>query len=133
MSHFVPTDRTSKQPATGYCFNPSCRNKSEDSRFEFEVDSDDKLQCPKCGRSEPPMVGLLTLIHLLVADPQGPVLGGGGSRWRFACDKGRSHLATATNLEAATGDVSSANCQGCLQALQEDDLKHLQVRRVRTS
>lgn len=126
---FVPVDRSSKQPARGYCFNPACREKPEDSRYEFDIGPDDKLCCDKCGSDSPLMVGLLVLVHLLILDRDGPILGSGGLRYRFACDKQRSHLATATNMEAATGDPGSANCQGCLEALSDDDRRHMQGRR----
>lgn len=121
----VPRDRSSKQQPRGYCFNPACREKSEDGRYEFNV-TGDKIRCDKCGSDSPVLVGLLVLIHLLILDRDGPILGSGGLRYKFACDHKRSHLATPTNMEAATGDVTAANCPGCLKALRDDDLKHNQ-------
>lgn len=118
----IPGDRTTKQPITGYCFNPQCRETSDASRYEFVVEHD-RFACPKCGATNPSCVGLLVLTHLLVADVTGPVIGSSGSRWRFACDGKRSILATDTNLEAATGMPEVANCPGCLAALAEND-KH---------
>lgn len=109
----IPSDRTTKQQARGYCLNPACRERSEDDRFEFPVDHD-HYACPKCGCDQPPTVGLLVLTHLLVADPRGRVRGDNGMRFRLACDAGRAHLATLTNLEAVTGDPKYATCLGCL-------------------
>ena len=120
MATLVPLDRTSKQPATGYCFNPECREKSTDSRYEFRV-SGNSIRCDKCSCDSPLTVGLLVLIHLLILDREGPIVGSQGLRYRFACDPGRSHLATETNLEAATGDPTCANCPGCLKALHDSD------------
>jgi hypothetical protein len=80
--------------------------------------------CPKCGSSDPLTVGLLVLTHLLVRDNHGPIRGAAGLRWKFACDPKRAVLATETNLEAATGVPSVANCPGCLAALAADDKRH---------
>ena len=121
MANLVPLDRCSKQPATGYCFNPECRDKSTDSRHEFPI-TGDSVRCDKCGSDSPLMVGLLVLIHLLVLDRDGPIVGSQGLRYRFVCDPKRSHLATTTNLEAATGDPTVANCPGCLKALRDSDM-----------
>ena len=72
------------------------------------------------------MVGLLVLIHLLIRDQRGPIMGSEGVRYRFACDSGRVVLATPTNLEAATGDPSAANCPGCLKAKHDEKIDRIQ-------
>jgi len=117
----VPCDRTTKQPGRGYCFNPDCRESSLDDRFEFNIE-DDLLACPKCGATDPPMVGLLVLTHFLVTDPKGPVVGARRQRYRLACDSHRAYLATRTNMEAASGELSAVNCPGCLAAAMEQKL-----------
>lgn len=107
----VPDDRTTKQKLRGYCYNPECRDKGD--RFEFEVDHDG-FACPKCGADETPMVGLLVLTHLLLPDPKGKIVGAQGIRYRQACDGERTRIATTTNMEAGSGEISVVNCQGCL-------------------
>jgi hypothetical protein len=121
----IPHDRTQHQMPKGYCLNPECLESSTDSRYEFDVDQD-KFSCPKCGSDSPLMVGLLVLIHFLVRDQRGPVHGSEGARYRFACDPRRSHLATPTNLEAASADLKAVNCEGCLKAAHEQNLAHVQ-------
>lgn len=123
---YVPGDRTDKQPVRAYCLNPQCLERSEDGRFEFEAEAD-PVACPKCGADGPPLLGLLVLIHLLVADPHGPIAGS-GMRYRLACDERRAYLATATNLEAATGVPSVANCPACLMRAHELKLSASQGR-----
>lgn len=118
----VPNDRTSKQPITGYCYNLECME--EGQRFEFPVPHGD-VACPKCGATEAPMVGLLTLIHFLVRDKMGPIRSGFG-RYKLACDPKRWHLATPTNLEAATDQLQAANCPQCLKVAAEQKLKPIQ-------
>lgn len=117
MPAVIPLDRTNKQPVIGYCLNPACRERSDDDRFEFPVEHD-RFACPKCGYDTPPRVGVLVLTHLLFEDPKGPIGGGEGRRYRIACDPKRSHLATLSNKEAATGDAYVANCPGCLLEYQ---------------
>lgn len=109
-----PADRTCKQPVRAYCANPQCWEMAERGRFEFEVEHGE-VTCPKCGANEPPMIGLLVLVHLLLPDPRGPINGAGGIRYRIACDEHRAYLATTTNKEAATGAVEAANCGQCLK------------------
>jgi hypothetical protein len=109
----IPTDRTTKQQPRGYCLNPECLESSDQERFEFDVDHD-RFACPKCGANSSPMAGLLVLTHLLMRDHKGPLIGAGGLKYRVACDDTRAYLATVTNQEAASGDVTAVNCPGCL-------------------
>jgi hypothetical protein len=117
----IPSDRTTKQPVRAYCYNPECKPVDGD-RFEFGV-SNDRFACPKCGAFLPPMVGVLSLVHLLVRDPKGPIIGEGGLRWRLACEERRAYLATVTNNEAATVVREVANCPGCLLKTEHGGLK----------
>ncbi len=119
MSIIVPSDRTTKQPARGYCLNAACRGTSE--RFEFETEHS-PVVCPKCKADKTPMVGLLVLIHFLYPNPDGELIGDGGLRYSLACDDMRSILATATNQEAASGEFSVVNCPGCMKNAVEKKL-----------
>lgn len=112
----IPHDRTTKQMARGYCMNPQCLESSAHDRFEFDVEHD-RFACPKCGSNTPPLVGLLVLTHWLIADPQGCIVGNMGMQYRLGCDTKRAYLATVSNLEAATGDVSQVNCPGCKEMI----------------
>jgi hypothetical protein len=114
MPATIPSDRTKKQPIVGYCLNPECRELSTDERFEFVVEHE--VCCPKCGATNPPLVDLLVLIHFLHANKQGRIVGSMGMRYSIACDPKRSHTATVTNLEAASGDLRAVNCPGCQKA-----------------
>lgn len=118
----IPGDRSIKQQSFGVCMNPACRNVSTDERFIFPVD-DDHFACPKCGADKPPVAGLLAQIHLLIPDPKGVIEGAGGLRYRLACDENRAYLATATNQEAATGELAAANCPGCLAEAKKLKIK----------
>jgi|LakMenEpi03Aug12_release.lakeMendotaPanAssembly.Ray.scaffolds.fasta_scaffold770787_1 hypothetical protein len=109
----IPKDRTTAEPVLGYCYNKQCRPQGKD-RFEFIADND-MFACPKCGNDQPPLVGQLVLIHLLVQDRLGPIEGSPGLRYRIACNSKRAYLATATNLEAATVEREAANCATCLK------------------
>lgn len=112
----VPVDRTSDQPAMGCCYNPKCKERSDQERFIFQVPAGSSVvRCPKCGANEPPLVHLLVLTHLLVIHPEGRIKGSGGLMYRVACAEDRAHLATNLNQEAATGDVRHVNCPGCLK------------------
>lgn len=108
-------DQTTKQPVVWCCANPTCRPVI--GCFEFESDYP---TCPKCGASGEPQVFKRTLIHLLLADERGPILGN-GRRYRMACDekRARAYLATLTNGEAAVNldHAELANCPGCLSAV----------------
>lgn len=117
----IPRDRTKRQPARGYCYNPECREDSDQDRFEFDVEHD-RFCCPKCGNDRPPGVGLLVLTHLMIRDPSGPIHGDMGQNYMLACDQKRAYLATVTNLEAATGDPAYCNCPGCLKVAEERKL-----------
>jgi DNA-directed RNA polymerase subunit M/transcription elongation factor TFIIS len=114
----IPHDRTTRQRVRGYCLNLECRESSDADRFEFDVEHD-RFACPKCGNDRPPGVGLLVLTHLLIRDRKGPILGDMGLNYRLACHKDRAYLATITNLEAATGDITFCNCPGCLKVADE--------------
>ena len=114
----IPRDRTKRQPARGYCFNPECLVDSDDKLFAFDVEHD-RFCCPKCGNDRAPGVGLLVLTHLMIRDPKGPIHGDMGQSYRLACHKDRAYLATVSNLEAATGDVEFCNCPGCLEVAEK--------------
>jgi hypothetical protein len=116
----LPQDRTQRQPARCYCYNPECKPVDAD-RYEFETEHD-YFECPKCGANEPPMVGTLVLIHLLKRNRMGPIKGDGGLRYSIACDEKRAYLATRTNLEAVTTVPSVSNCPGCLKAAHDQKL-----------
>lgn len=117
----VPEDRVVNQPATGFCRNPKCREKSTEE-FTFQVEHD-RFACPKCGADSAPMVGLLVLTHLLVPEKGGPIKGKGGLTYRIGCDQKRAYLATVTNQEAATDNPKIANCPGCLAAAEKLGIK----------
>lgn len=118
----VPHDRTLKQPTRGFCRNPKCREQSN-REFQFTVEHD-RFECPKCGANSEPMIGVLTLTHLLLPDRGGPVIGKGGVRYKIACDETRAYLATATNNEAVTDNPAIANCPGCLEIAKSLGLLH---------
>lgn len=107
-------DQTTQQPVVWRCPNPDCLNSSLDSWFEFESEYP---TCPKCGL-QPPAIQKRVLIHLVVMDTKGPIVGQLGLRYRMACSPRRVVLATHTNGEAATNDLAQVNCPGCL--LSED-------------
>lgn len=118
----VPHDRTQRQPIVARCHNVKCLDDGE--FFEFDVEHAD-VACPKCGATESPMLALLTLIHLLVPDERGPILGAAG-RFKLLCDPMRPYLATETNLEAATDQLIAANCPVCLKAAEQQKLGAIQ-------
>lgn len=121
----IPNDRTIKQQPRGYCLNPACRESSLADRFEFDVDND-HFACPKCGADGPPIAGLLVLTHFLIQDRRGPIIGGGNIHYRFACDSVRAYLATETNQEAASGELTAVNCRGCLEAVAREKIRSTQ-------
>ena len=114
----IPEDRTLKTPSRGFCRNPECQEPGT-SRFEFTVEHAE-IECPKCKANRSPMIGLLSLTHLLVLDPQGMVEGELGKRYKIACDTTRAYLATLTNAEAATDNIDVYNCPGCAQYIQNN-------------
>lgn len=117
----VPNDRTNKQRARGFCRNPECQEKKGEL-FTFDVENDG-FDCPKCGADQPPMVGLFTLVHLLIRDPDGPIPGVGGIRYRSACEAHRDYLATPTNDEAFSADPDGINCPGCIAEADKLNLR----------
>lgn len=117
----LPDDRTIAQPSIGFCRNPQCREVSN-QEFTFAVEHG-WFSCPKCGANKPPMVGLLTLTHLLTPDKQGPILGDSGIRYKIACATKRAYLATATNQEAATDNPAFVNCLGCVEQIRKLNIK----------
>ena len=121
MTVQIPADRTQKQPVTCFCRNPECLEKSTDSHYQWQTDQT-PVVCPKCGACLAPMVGVISLVHFLIRDKQGPIVGHGGLRYAFACSQTRAHLATYTNDEAATGELHAVNCPGCLLAAAERGL-----------
>lgn len=106
--------RTAKQPLQWRCRNPVCRH-------EF---FSDYAECPKCGGKKFPHVVLLTLIHMLLPDPSGPIQGM-FTRLRLACDGQREMITDRTNNEAATGVPAVVNCPGCLAELNKLKLSSL--------
>lgn len=124
----VPQDRDLRQPVTGFCRNPQCRDQSN-REFHFRVEHD-LFACPKCGADSAPMVGLLVLTHMLIPDREGPVIGKGGVRYRIGCDSKRAYLATASNQEAVTDNVRIANCPGCQAEAEKLGLNKMGGRRL---
>lgn len=111
----IPNDRTQKQPVKCACYNPECLEDSSHERFEFTFEHG-QVACPKCGATEPPIISVMSLTHLLHRNKSGKIVGAGGLRFSLACDHNRAYLATRTNLEAATDQVQFVNCPGCLEA-----------------
>lgn len=108
----VQTGQSIKYPVFWLCRNPECR---PDNARAFSFQSD-YPECPKCG-AEPPLVQKRALVHLLLRNPKGPILGMKGLRWELACDVDRDWLATGDNGEAATGLSFHVNCQVCLKRI----------------
>lgn len=121
----IPKDRTQKQPLVAFCRNVQCLDSSDAKRFEFEVEHD-PVTCPKCGATEAPMLGVLALIHFLHRNDKGLIVGVGGVRYQVACDEKRAYLTTGNDNEAATDQLSAANCPACLKAAAEKKLKDKQ-------
>lgn len=121
----IPGDRTEKQPVRAYCRNPECLPASDAKRFEFEVEHAD-VACPKCGATDAPMIGMLSLVHFLHRNPKGQIVGMGGLRYQLACAESRPYLATLTNDEAATDQLIAVNCPGCLKAACDKKIKDKQ-------
>lgn len=119
----LPTERTTKQQPMGFCWNPDCAG--DNDRFVFPI-KHDGFCCPKCGADSAPLVGVLSLMHQLVADPQGPIVGAYGRRYRMACAKKRDYLALPDNSEGATGDMQFVNCPDCLKQIDQLRVKEIQ-------
>lgn len=113
----IPKDRTPKQRVYCFCVNPECLDESSHSRFVFPHEHD-LVECPKCGATEAPYVGVLVLTHYMARLPRGPIRGVGGLGFHIACDPKRAYLATATNQEAATDQIEAVTCPGCLAAIE---------------
>lgn len=134
-------DQTTKQPVVWRCQNPVCLPTPEEiaeiinskaginepiktaggliyrpSLRSFDFESQYPT-CPKCSYTGPPVVNKRSLIHVLLQDRNGPIVGEKGLRWFIACDPKRRTLATTTNGEACTGNSSQANCPGCLKRI----------------
>ena len=116
----LPSDRTTKQPLMAFCRNVECIE--DGKRFEFEVQHD-PITCPKCGATEHPLIGVMSLIHFLHRADKGPIPGTGGLRYQVACDPTRTYLATDTNDEAASDQLGAVNCPGCLKAAADKKIK----------
>lgn len=102
--------QSTKYPVFWLCMNPDCRE-HERGAFVFRSDYP---ECPKCGCGAP-TVQKRALVHLLLRNNKGPIVGDLGLRWELACDTKRDYLATIDNGEACTGDSRHVNCQACLK------------------
>ena len=109
----LPSDRSIKQPALGYCSRPECAVDGAEYRFRVEHDH---YACPKCGETRYPTVGPLVLVHWLRPTGDGPITGRGGRRFALGCETRRAYLATASNLEAATDNAGLVTCEGCIRS-----------------
>lgn len=69
------------------------------------------------------MVGVYVLTHLLIPVKGAPLRGESGISYALACDDQRAYLATATNLEAASGNVNVVNCPICLENARKLGIK----------
>jgi len=119
----MPNDRSTKHPAKGYCRNPACQVEGQrEELFTFPIEHA-HVACPKCGATMAPMVGVYVLTHLLLRIKGGPIRGASGLQYALACDSERAMLATATNLEAASGDVNVVNCPICLENARKLGIK----------
>jgi hypothetical protein len=95
---------------------PECIESAEDGRYTFVVENE--VCCPKCGRSEWPHVGILSLVHWIRPNDKGPLKTSNG-RAEMACDPKRHYIATTENLEAGTNYAPAVNCPGCLKELEK--------------
>lgn len=96
------------------CYNCPDRRPHRYGKYrEFEAD-DPAPACPACGAMEP-AVQILTDIHLLIVDPQGPIYGQSGLRYRIACEPRRDILAVPLGEHyAATPEIRAVTCPSCL-------------------
>lgn len=108
----MPADRSTKNPATGFCRNPKCQEQLGEL-FRFPIEHA-HVSCPKCGANRTPMVGVFALVHLVLPLEGGKIRGAGGISLSLACDPDRDYLATRTNNEAASDDIEAVNCPQCI-------------------
>lgn len=114
----IPEDRTQKQPVSCFCRNPDCVEIPGGMFFVFQHEHS-HVECPKCGATEAPMVGVFVITHYMAKLPKrGQIVGVGGLRYTVACDEKRNYLATATNMEAASDQIEAVTCPGCLEAIR---------------
>lgn len=111
--------QTTKQPVVWICQNALCRERNKN--YEFEAD---EPICPKCQAAGYPYVQKRILVHLLVSDPEGLILGASGPL-SILCDSGRGFIATYHNGEAGTGETAPVNCPGCRKLIKEQGLKNI--------
>lgn len=110
----MPNDRSTKHPAKGFCRNEKCQEQGQrEELFTFPIEHA-HVECPKCGATMSPVVGIYVLTHLLLQIKGGPIRGAGGISYALACDSQRAYLATVSNLEGASGDINVINCPICL-------------------
>ncbi len=120
----IPASRDKRVPVIVQCNNPHCRvldkRKGKMVRFTFSCPPEaDKIQCPKCGACEPPLVTFKTLTHFTKPDPRGKILGKYG-KYSLACDPKRPLATTRNNLEQMTNLVEAVNCPLCLEWIKKN-------------
>lgn len=109
------------------CNSPTCRNEPEAKLFHLVEDEQNKPSedqaCPVCGLSQ----GLLRLsvIHLLIPDPKGPVKSNGPNqllpadhyRYKYGCQEWNDLVAKDPTMTPrhVTGERAACTCYGCLQ------------------
>lgn len=86
-----------------------CYLKSRGDR-EYSEWNGDIPTCQRC-KATAPMVVPLVDIHLVISDPNGPIVTGMG-RFRMACRPMRDKLATK-QVASMTGDPSAVTCLEC--------------------
>lgn len=87
------------------CFSDLCGGR------EFMADS---ARCPECGASKL-RVFPLAIVHLLLADGRGRVVGVGGKRYRCWCDMRLGLREVAARRHGLTVLRESATCLECLE------------------
>lgn len=113
-------ERTTKQPIRWRCWNSQCCENGK--WFEF---TSDQPKCPRCGQQKHPFIAMLSLLHLLVPAPNGPIVSN-GKRFKIACDttNRREHIATLKNNESGTGNPEIVNCPGCRKEIERQRIRH---------
>ena len=99
------------------CYNLACQaDPHVPLGFEFWSDTG---ECPKC-YTRPPITIELEIVHLLVRDNNGPILGSSPEfkRWAVACQRSRPYLSTPAERFPATPVVEAVNCPLCLKATE---------------